>query len=79
MYKKSISYPNKALNASSTFLTGTNSIFNFCVSMPCKLYFGNRKRLKPNFSASPIRCSILFTGGFRPKARFLPPYRLPVR
>ena len=40
--------------------------------MPCKLYFGNRKRLKPNFSASPIRCSILFTGRISPESPISP-------
>ena len=62
----SVPYPNRALNASSTFLTGTNSIFSFVVSIPCRLYFGNKNRLKPNFSASPIRCSIRFTGRISP-------------
>ena len=43
---KSVSYPNNALNASSTFLTGTNSIFSFFVSIPCKLYLGNETAAK---------------------------------
>ena len=68
----SVPYPNRALNASSTFLTGTNSIFSFVVSIPCRLYFGNKNRLKPNFSASPIRCSIRFTGRISPDSPISP-------
>src|SRR3712207_5229573 len=65
-------YPNSALNASSTFLTGTSSIFSFWVFIPCRLYLGSRNCLKPSFSASPMRCSMRFTGRISPESPISP-------
>lgn len=41
-------------------------LFYLWVLSPCILYLGSIKRLKPSFSASPMRCSMRFTGRISP-------------
>ena len=70
-------YPNSCRKASSTLRTATNSIANREVSKPFRLFCGMSIRLKPNFSASRMRCSIRLTGRISPESPTSPVIQVP--
>ena len=57
---------------------GTNSIWILLRFRPCRLCFGMSIRLKPNFSASLMRCSMRFTGRISPLSPTSPAMQTPV-